>query len=178
MKFRNPFRRNPFAGPAEQLYLKIVAQSRHPDFYLKMGTPDTVDGRFEMIAVHAFIVMRRLKAGDRDASELSQMLFNVMFDDMDRNLREMGVGDLRVGKRVKAMAKVFYGRIVAYEEALAGAGESLEQALIRNHYGTLDSIDTHFVERMADYIRASCEMMDRQQPQDLLDGEVHFKSLD
>lgn len=178
MKFRNPFRRNPYAGPAEQLYSTIVAQARRPDFYVSMGTPDTVDGRFEMISVHAFMVMRRLKHAGDGAAELSQMLFNVMFDDMDRNLREMGVGDLRVGKRVKAMAKVFYGRIVAYEEALAGAEETLEQALIRNHYGTLDSIDAESARRLADYIRTGCAYLEAQPVEDLLLGKVAFENLD
>ncbi len=178
MKLRNPFRRNPLIGPAEQLYLKIVEQSRQADFYRTFGTPDTVDGRFEMISVHAFMAMRRLKGGSEEASELSQLLFNVMFDDMDRNLREMGVGDLSVGKRIKTMAKVFYGRIVAYEEALSGEGETLEQALSRNHYGTLDEIDTAAVGRLANYIRKNCQLLEAQDLTDLKSGKIQFVIAD
>ncbi len=175
MKFKNPFKSDPLLKVAEQLYVKIVEQSRQPEFYTDFKTPDTVDGRFEMISVHAFLAMRRLKSGDNSASELSQLLFNVMFDDMDRNLREMGVGDLGVGKRVKIMAKVFYGRIVAYEEALDANDEVLKEALIRNHYGTLEAIDDDSVALLAQYISKNSKILEQQSIDDFMQGQIRFE---
>ena len=94
-----------------QLYSQIVAQARVVDFYTIQGVADTANGRFDLIALHAYIVMRRLKDIGEEGSQLSQDLFDIMFADMDKNIREMGVGDLSVGKKIKALAKSFYGRI-------------------------------------------------------------------
>src|SRR5579885_2019728 len=99
---------------AAALYRAVVAQARAPAFYVAYGVPDTLDGRFDLIALHMFLVLHRLKS-DTDASTVSQALFDIMFDDMDRSLREMGVGDLGVGRRVRAMAEALYGRMAAYE---------------------------------------------------------------
>jgi cytochrome b pre-mRNA-processing protein 3 len=124
------------AHTAEILYARIVARAREPAFYRDHGVPDTVEGRFEMIALHAFLVLHRLKeskaADGPDEGALGQALFDLMFADMDRSLREMGVGDLGVGRRVKAMAQAFYGRIAAYEGGLAGGDGALAVALERN----------------------------------------------
>ena len=97
-----------------KLYEAIVAAARHPVFYARWGVADTIDGRFDMIILHAFAVLERMKG---EAPEFRQRLVDEMFSDMDRSLREMGVGDLSVGKRIRVMAEVFYGRISAYESA-------------------------------------------------------------
>jgi cytochrome b pre-mRNA-processing protein 3 len=118
------FRKRRLDTPAGLIYGALVAQARDPWFYGELGVPDTVEGRFEMIALHGFIVLNRLKLEKRDGSplaeQLGQAIFDLMFADMDRNLREMGVGDLGIAKRVKALIKGFYGRIKAYEEGLSG----------------------------------------------------------
>ena len=118
------------------LYGAIVAQARDPAFYDTYGVPDTALGRFELIALHAFLVMRRLKREGEAGTDAAQALFDLMFADVDRNLREMGVGDLGVGRRVKTLAKGFFGCVRAYEEALDGdpAGPALGAALARNLY--------------------------------------------
>jgi len=121
-------------GDAAALYGRLVAQARQPVFYTQLGAPDTVGGRFDMIALHAYIVMRRLKELGGPGGKLAQAVFDAMFADMDRNLREMGVGDLRVGRQVKDLAKSFYGRIKAYDEGLVGGTEALDAALVRNLY--------------------------------------------
>lgn len=122
-------------GDADAIYAMIVKQARVPDFYLACGVPDTVGGRFDMVALHAFIVLRRLKElGGAGNGQLGQALFDRMFADMDQNLREMGIGDLRVGREIKALATSFYGRIKAYDEALAGDSAALDTALRRNAY--------------------------------------------
>ena len=94
-----------------------MAAARHPVAYAEWGVPDTLDGRFDMITLHTFLVLDRLKGEDR---AFRQELVDEFFRDMDRSLREMGVGDLSVGKKVRKMAEVFYGRLAAYDKALAG----------------------------------------------------------
>ncbi len=161
--------------PAERLYLALVEQARRPEFYSGLGVPDTLDGRFDMIALHAILLIARLKSVGRQGGRLAQGVFDIMFDDMDRNLREIGVGDLSVGRRVKAMAKGFYGRGAAYEAALAGGGGALEAALARNVYGTLDSQpDPAALTALAEYMRRQTAALDRQPAADLLDGRIEF----
>src|ERR1700753_3051744 len=99
---------------AELAYLRVVEHARRPGFFDPGGVPDTVDGRFELICLHAFLYLHRLKRED-DATQLSQMFFDTMFADFDRSLREMGTGDLGVGKQIRRMVEAFYGRIAAYE---------------------------------------------------------------
>lgn len=164
--------------PAERLYLTLVEQARRPEFYAGLGVPDTLDGRFDMIALHTILLIARLKAVGRDGGRLAQGVFDIMFDDMDRNLREIGVGDLSVGRRVKAMARGFYGRAAAYEAALAGGGGAgaLEAALARNVYGTLDGQpDPAALTALAEYMRRQTAALDRQPAADLLDGRIDFE---
>jgi cytochrome b pre-mRNA-processing protein 3 len=128
------FRRKPSRNAAQALYGEIVHAARAESFYAGWGVPDTLDGRFEMILLHAYLALRRLKAAPATA-DFSQELFDVMFADLDRNLREMGASDLGVGRQVKTMAQSFYGRIRAYDRGLSGE-ENLERALQRNLFGT------------------------------------------
>lgn len=163
---------------ARKIYQQIVEAARQPEFYLEVAVPDTLDGRYEMISLHSFLVMRRLKKSGKTFQNLSQTVFDLMFQDMDQSLREIGVGDLSVGKRIKKMAQVFYGRIVAYETALEGGGESLEEALARNHYGTLDvTPDADILTRMANYIRQNDLDMEQLSDTELAKGEVSFSKL-
>lgn len=127
-------RERPERIQARQLYLAVVAQSREPGFYLAGGVPDTLDGRFDMIALHTFLVLRRLKAEGEAGAPLAQALFDAMCNDMDENLRQLGVGDLGVGRRVKRMAQALYGRISAYESGLTDGDAALAAALLRNLY--------------------------------------------
>jgi cytochrome b pre-mRNA-processing protein 3 len=117
-------RRRQAADAARALYERAVAQARQPGFYTALGVPDSLDGRFDLVAVHVFLLLYRLKRERAAAAPLAQCLFDVMFDDMDESLRELGVGDLGVGWRVKAMAKALYGRLAAYEAGLAGDDRS------------------------------------------------------
>ncbi len=117
---------------AETVYAAIVAAARQPRFYAEWGVPDTVDGRFDMIVLHIYLVLQRLKT---ETPELCQQLTDLFFDDMDRSLREMGVGDLSVGKKVRRMAEAFHGRLNAYASAAEQGDQSLIEALQRNVYG-------------------------------------------
>lgn len=130
MILRRLFERKP--EPEQALYEAIVAAARQRQFYAEMDVPDTVDGRFDMIALHMFLVLDRLKDGAHETTR--QNLTDVFFRDMDRSLREMGVGDLSVGKKVRKMAEAFYGRMLAYKGAANEGHASLVAALIRNIY--------------------------------------------
>lgn len=175
MGLANFFRRNPLEGPAADLYAEIVRQSRIPAFYEVAAVPDTVDGRFEMISLHAFLIMRQLKGEGKQAQKLSQALFDEMFADMDQSLREIGIGDLSVGKHIKKMAKAFYGRVAAYDSALDGEGaETLEEALLRNHYGTVEDVPAEAVAALADYMRAADMRLKGQGVDALMQGRADF----
>ena len=129
------FRRKPLERPGFQLYSAAVTAARDPWFFgPAVGVPDTLDGRFDLVGLHAGLLIRRLhRDPDARGAEAAQAVFDAMFADMDINLREMGVGDMSVGKRVKRMWEAFHGRAQAYEAALdAGDRVALEAALARN----------------------------------------------
>jgi cytochrome b pre-mRNA-processing protein 3 len=118
-------------GTIEAIYGMIVTQAREPLFYRDLGVPDTVNGRFDLLVLHLWTVLRRLKPIPGGAV-LSQALFDRFCEDMDANLREMGVGDLTVPKRMQAFGEAFYGRAAAYDLALTEGREALAQALCKN----------------------------------------------
>lgn len=164
---------------AEILYGHILGQARQPAFYADLGVPDTVDGRFELIALHTALVLIRLKDQGEEAKIVAQALFDQMFADMDRNLRDMGVGDLKVGKHVRRMAEALYGRLHAYEKGLAAADAgALEEALRRNLFGTLGAVEGTLPENclpdLAAYMRKAAAVLGRAPLTDILAGEIAF----
>jgi cytochrome b pre-mRNA-processing protein 3 len=131
--------RTPSRGTIEAIYGMIVAQAREPLFYQDLGVPDTLDGRFDMVVLHLWMVLRRLQRFE-DGSSLAQSLFDHFCSDMDHNLRELGTGDLAVPRRMREFGEAFYGRSAAYDLALAAAGEGpLAQALCRNIFSGRDA---------------------------------------
>jgi cytochrome b pre-mRNA-processing protein 3 len=118
-------------GTIEAIYGMIVTQAREPLFYRDLGVPDTVNGRFDLLLLHLWLVLRRLNSVEA-GSGLSQALFDRFCGDMDDNLREMGVGDLTVPKRMRAFGEAFYGRTAAYDLALTAGHEALAQAIGKN----------------------------------------------
>ncbi|CAN5191052.1 ubiquinol-cytochrome C chaperone family protein [soil metagenome] len=131
-RFRNP---SVARGTIEAIYGMIVAQAREPAFYASLHVRDTVNGRFDMLILHLWLVLRRLQpvAG---GNGLSQALFDRFCADMDDNLREMGVGDLTVPKRMQAFGEAFYGRSSAYDLAFEADGDELAQALSKNVFNS------------------------------------------
>ena len=145
--------RKPLASPRgtiEAIYGMIVAQAREPLFYQAMGVSDTVNGRFDMVLLHLWMVLRRLRPVEGGAN-LSQALFDHFCGDMDANLRELGVGDLTVPKRMQKFGEAFYGRAAAYDSALDAGGEPLAQALCKN---ILDGRDIGHARQLAAYANA------------------------
>jgi len=168
------FRRNPLRDAAELAYRRVVAQARRPGFFSKIGVPDTVDGRFELIVLHAFLYLHRLKREQPEAAALGQHFFDTMFTDFDRSLREMGTGDLSVGREIKRMAQAFYGRVDAYQRGLATGDPGLQAALARNLFGTAAAAAPAALAAMTQYVRETAARLDAQTPSDLLGGEVDF----
>jgi cytochrome b pre-mRNA-processing protein 3 len=156
-------------------YRAVVERAREPRLFLAWGVPDTLDGRYEMLALHAFLVLHRLKAEGAATRRFAQFLFDAMFADLDRALREMGASDIGVGKRVKAMAAGFYGRIRAYEEGIAGGAAALEAALGRNLLATAPQGEPAAAAR---YLRRQVAALAAVPVAVLLDGAVPFAPLE
>ena len=174
MRWFGAFRRQPEVAPAEELYRAIVLQARRPAFYLVCGVADTPDGRWDLIVAHTVLVLRRLRCAPEETRDLGQALFDLMFADMDQNLREMGVGDLAVGKRIKAMAKGFYGRLAAYDRALSdGDAIALTAAGLGNLYRNMQPEEAQ-VAMMAAYLRREAGRLDAGSLTVLRAGELSF----
>lgn len=176
MALRSFFSRGQTEGAAYQLYAAAVAQARREDFYLSFGVPDSVDGRFDVLALHVFLLLHRLGKSGKPAKVLSQAVFDLMFADMDANLREMGVSDLAVGGRVKTMAQAFFGRIGAYEPGLESGRDDpavLEEALLRNLYRGAAVVDG-VLTALAAYVRQEDASLAGQTLEDLQAGRVRF----
>jgi cytochrome b pre-mRNA-processing protein 3 len=147
--FRKP--RIALRGTIEAIYGMIVTQAREPLFYRDLGVPDTVDGRFDLLVLHLWMVLRRLRSVEGGPA-LCQALFDRFCEDMDANLREMGVGDLTVPKRMQAFGEAFYGRSAAYDLAIADGREALAQALCKN---ILNGSQIENARRLAYYAEAA-----------------------
>ena len=155
----NHFRKPPLAprGTIDAIYGMIVTQAREPLFYRDLGVPDTVNGRFDLIVLHLWMVLRRLGEIDGMAGP-AQALFDGFCADMDDNLREMAVGDLAVPKKMQAFGEAFYGRIAAYDMALTDRPEALAQAISRN---ILDGGSIANARRIAAYAMAAIATLEK-----------------
>jgi cytochrome b pre-mRNA-processing protein 3 len=131
-----PFVRRGRLVPVERLHDRIAALARRRPFFTDLGVADTFEGRFELLALHLLLVLRRLAELPPPAREVAQDLTNVAFRKLDQGLREIGIGDLAVPKRMKTLARAFYGRAAAYDAALgSGEGAKLVETLRRNVLG-------------------------------------------
>jgi cytochrome b pre-mRNA-processing protein 3 len=193
------FRRNSQARTIHALYGAIVAQARSAAFYADYRVPDTVEGRFDLLVLHLVLLLQRLGGraetarglGQEDLGQellgqellgqellgqelLGQELFDAFCRDLDANLREMGVGDLAVPKRMRAFAEAFYGRQAAYLAALdAGDERVFEKALARNIFAEGNDAGA---AQLARYARAAVTSLDAQDDGALMRGEVVFPS--
>jgi cytochrome b pre-mRNA-processing protein 3 len=168
------FRRGAQADTISALYGMIVAQARLPCFYRDYTVADTVNGRFDLIVLHRALALERLtpEAGLRG---LTQGLFDRFCQDMDHNLREMGVGDLKVPQEMRRMGEAFYGRAHAYRAALsaADAGQALVATVTRNIYSG-SSASPAAAGRLAAYIRAAVHDLKGQETAALAAGTLRF----
>ena len=155
-----------------QLYNAAVAMARTPLFYAELGVPDTLDGRFDLVGLYASLLIRRLRALPAPGGAVAQAVFDAMFSDMDINLRELGVSDMRLARNVRAMWEAFHGRATAYEAALASPDEpALEAALSKNIWRGEESAGA---ARLAAIVRMQAARVDEAAPDELLSGRFRF----
>ena len=151
------FRKSADADAVYAIYSAIVAQSRQPRLYADWGVPDTVTGRFDVLSLHMALVLRRLRAEAKESAGFSQALFDIFFRDMDRSLREMGVGDLSVAKKIRKMGNLFYGLLAHLADALERPDNSaLEAVLARNLFADIPEPN---VAPLATYVRAEADRL-------------------
>lgn len=163
------FRRSANETLIDRIYAAVVVSSRQPGLYVELGIPDTFEGRFESLTLHAVLVLRRLKELEAPGPDMAQHLVDTVFKHFDRTLREMGVGDTTVPKRMKSMAEAFLGRSTAYDEAMRAGPDALARALARNVYvGRRDGTD------LARYVMASVAALAAQPLQTYMDGTLRF----
>ena len=174
MSLLNPFGKNKTDEVARALYGAAVAAARRPGFYTRLGLPDTAEGRLEAVMLHVYLILRRLKG----ESDTTQALFDVFFEDMDQSLREMGVGDLGVPHRIKAMAEAFMGRIQAYDEGLAASPDDvLKGALMRNFYRTATPENAQ-IGGLGAYVRGADRALAALPTAEILKGRLDFPEVD
>jgi cytochrome b pre-mRNA-processing protein 3 len=158
----NLFRRDPRREMIATLYERVATASRQPGLYTGLGVPDTLEGRFEALSLHMILALRALRGRPEPAGEVAKDLTDALFRDLDSSLREMGVGDTVVPKRMKKLASAFYGRAHAYDAALdSGSEAGLAEVLGRNVQGS--DVPAHALAR---YVLAA----DRQIRQPDLDA--------
>lgn len=169
------FRTRPEKTAGRRLYAAAVVQARQPAFYADCGVPDTPTGRFDLIVLHGFLLMQRLKAAP-DGRLLAQAFCDAVVEDIDRNLREMGTSDLSVGKKVKKLMQGFYGRLAAYEKALQGDDPMLISALKRNLYAAAEAAEADEAQlaAVAAYVRREAARLQDRTVEQLGAGDPGF----
>ena len=170
LKQMHDFLSKPATDPAVvKLYHATVEQARSKAFYETYQIPDTIDGRFDLLLLHVILLMRRL----REQKETKQQLFDLMFADMDRSLREMGVGDMSIGKKIRPMISAFYGRGQAYEKSILEGDDELAMTLSRNLYGASPPTED-LIEKLVLYVRRSLASLEAQDLLHIEAGRVEF----
>lgn len=164
------FGRKRDTGAIEQLHERITIASRAPFLYTHFEVPDTLEGRFNSLTLHAILVMRRLRALPAPAGDVSQELVDILFREVDRGLREIGIGDLSIPKKMKIFAKTFYGRAKLFDEALAVNDDKLLcEALARNV-----GVDAQRLAQFARHIRHADATMANYDLERILSGAPLF----
>ena len=168
MFFKRRRERQHWDGIAAKLYARMVQQARLPYFYSELKVADTIEGRFDLLALHMALLVRRLGTTD-----LTQALVDLMFADLDMNLRESGVSDMGIGRRVRKLAEAFYGRLKVYGAAIdQNDTAALVQALCRNLYGRPEEPAAGI---MALYALSLVRQLADHGQDDLLSGQLNLE---
>lgn len=157
---------------ARQLLEASITQSRQPIFYTDLAVPDTFDGRFEMVALHVGLIVAELTQQNEENQKMAQALFDETFLKLEKNCREMGVGDLSVPRHIKRMMSALKGRALSYIEAQEAG--NLQEALARNLYGTIARPDQSVLDAMASYVK---DFRASLPSQNVTTGAVQFPSV-
>ena len=167
------FKPKPVQVAGKALYEATVPQARTPALYADLGAPDTPEGRFELYSLHVYLLLERMKGQGPAAADTAQALFDTYASALDHALREMGVGDLSVGKRMRKLGEAFYGRVNSYEAAFAALPDTalLEALLARTLYAGVEAPAT---EAMAAYVLRQRQVLAAQPLETLLAGEAQW----
>lgn len=170
------FRPRAAQAAGQALYARAVEQARSPGLYSDLLAPDTAEGRFEIYSLHVVLLLDRLRGHGQDAKEVSQALFDAYVKDLDHALRELGVGDLSVGRKMRKLGEAFYGRGKAYEAAFAALPDQaeLEALIARTVYADADASPA---PRLTAYVLAQRAALAGQPVEALAAGEVAWKPL-
>ncbi|MGI9385433.1 MAG: ubiquinol-cytochrome C chaperone family protein [Methyloligellaceae bacterium] len=159
---------------AQKIYDSIVGQARHPTFYGALGVGDRLEARFELLVLHVFLVLDRLQRDGSDGAAIGQELVDAFVRDMDTTLRELGVGDLSVPKKVRLTAAVFHDRLQDYRKALAVTDQGpLEATLERYVFSDPDPRPESTVQ-LAAYTRAAALRLNNQKLGEISSGRIDF----
>ncbi|RED53368.1 ubiquinol-cytochrome C chaperone family protein [Aestuariispira insulae] len=170
---KNLLLRRPENELAGKLYQDVVEQARQVAFYRDYGVADSVDGRFDMIAIHLFLLLERLRE-EKTIRPVTQALVNLVISDMDSSLREMGASDMSVGKKVQKMARALYGRIEAYQTAYEENDDSmLADAVLRNVYRREEG-DRAGAEAISSYMKAQSRHLSQLPLDGFAKGEIGY----
>ncbi len=157
----------------DRLYGAIVAQARAPIFYADLGVPDTLSGRFDMMVLHVYLVYRRL-AAESETRVAGQNLFDRFCADMDGTLRERGIGDLAVPRKMRTIGEAFYGRARVYDAALAAADDvALAAALEKNVFAGPAGLPEQ-AHRLATYVRRTEAFLAQLSTEAIVGGSLSF----
>jgi cytochrome b pre-mRNA-processing protein 3 len=171
MVFAGLFARRTVGAGGRALYASAAAQARNPELYRHMGIADTVEGRFEAFTLHVALLVLRLKGQGEAAAEASQDLFETYVQSLDDALRELGVGDVVVPKRMRKLGEAFYGRTRAYEQALAERPDTKQlSALVERTL--LEGVGRGRPEELATYVGEAADLLARTSLDELLAGRA------
>lgn len=172
MIFRLFKKKNSNQAIVDRQYATLTSAARQPGFYLHMGVPDTVMGRFEMLSAVMILYFRRTRASGTSGQEIAQEIVDAFFQDLDHSIRELGIGDQGVPKRMKKLAGMFYGRLESYAAALENSdAETLAAALKRNIYPQADAA-TPEMEKLAQWMITASETLVEQSEEIVATGAV------
>ena len=167
------FRPRPVQVAGRALYARVVEQSRMPELYAGLGAPDTVEGRFEIYTLHLVLLLERLQHQGGRASETAQALFDAYLEALDEALRELGVGDLSVGKNMRKLGEAFYGRVRSYLAAIAALPEEAELTALLGRT-VYEGTDAARAPALVAYVLAQRAALAAQPIASLLEGEVRW----
>lgn len=171
------FAPRPATEAGRRLYAAAVVQARQPWFYAEAGVPDTYEGRFELYTIHTVLVLHRLKRQGLQAAETGQALFDAYLRDLDDALREMGVGDLSVGKKMRKLGEAFYGRAKAYDQVLS---EPVDRERLSELIGrtVLAGRRTETAGLLAAYVARAVQALADQPLDGILGAELSWPALE
>ncbi len=177
LKWLSGVRRRNRSQIVDSLYGEIVAAARRPRLYADWQVPDTPLGRFEMVSLHLFLFLHRLRGENAGAlREISQEVTDLFFREVDHSLRELGIGDLGVPKRMKKLARMFYGRLNAYGQALDSVDRNALADALRRNIAPERTVWNE-AEALAAYVFDAQESLAALADEDLLSGKLRFPPL-